>query len=521
MSDAPPPDAVDADAVDTDAVDSDRAATPQSNEVVELGGRLHPGVIALWSFRGVAPLVALWLAGSIQQAIALGGLVVILGASWVRWHRFTWRIDAAGIVIEHGLLERTRRVIPIERIQAVQTVRKVRHRVLGVVGLRIEAIGGSETEGQLDALTPQVARRTQQVLLRRSGSAAGSSLQQSDDAEAISPTAPSDDVLAPDTPPGTVIARCTPRMLFVAGLTGGRVGVAAAAIGVAQQVLGDRIGDAVVSVPQRLGLTVVLALVAAGIVAAFALSVIATAVTYWDFTVRRDDRLLRLHRGLLDERRDTVPIRRVQSLTIEQNILRRALGLASVRMIVAGRAGDDGDLTSTLLPIGERADAVDLVSEVLDTRDLDMVELAPMPPAARRRRLMRAAAATAVMTLVAIGVATIAGVGWQVGLLGLLSAALTVPAALASYRALGWAQHDDAVVARSGWLVRRLSVTPLLATQSARLSSSPFQRRHDLATLHIEIARARGARDPRLPDIATADGSVLQHRLAHAVATAD
>lgn len=511
MSDAPPP----------DAVDADRPATPQRNEVTELGGRLHPGVIALWSFRGVAPLVALWLADSIQQAIALGGLVVILGASWVRWLRFTWRIDDDGVVIEQGLLERTRRVIPIERIQAVQTVRKVRHRVLGVVGLRIEAIGGSDTEGQLDALTPQVARRTQQVLLQRSGSAAEPTASQFDEAVATSPTAPSDEVVTPDTPPGAVLARCKPRMLFVAGLTGGRVGVAAAAIGVAQQVLGDRISDAVVSVPQRLGLTVALVLVAAGIIAAFALSVVATAVTYWDFTVRRDDRLLRLHRGLLDERRDIVPIRRVQSLTIEQNVLRRALGLASVRMVVAGRAGDDGDLTSTLLPIGDRADAVDLVSEVLGTRDLETVELSPMPRAARRRRLVRAAAVTTVVTVVAVGVAAIAGIGWQVGLLGLLSTLVTVPAALASYRALGWAQHDGSVVARSGWLVRRLSVTPLLATQSARLSSSPFQRRHDLATLHIEIARTRGARDPRLPDIAVADGAVLQHRLADAVATAE
>ncbi|CAN5884785.1 PH domain-containing protein [soil metagenome] len=516
MSDGPRPDA--AETAET-AETADAGAS-------DLSGRLHPSVIALWSFRGVAPLAALWLANSIQQTIALVAIGGILGASWVRWRRFTWRIDDDGLVIEHGLIERTRRVIPIERIQAVQTVRKVRHRVFGVVGLRIEAIGGSDTEGQLDALTPTVARRAQQVLLRRSEAESASA--STDDAEprvyADTPAAPPggpgavDDLLVPVTQPGTVLARCTPRMLLVAGLTGGRVGVAAAAIGVAQQVLGDRIGDLVVSAPERFGLTLVLVLIVVGVIAAFVLSVIATAVTYWDFTVRRDGRLLRLHRGLLDERRDTVPIRRVQSLTVEQNILRRAFGLASVRMVVAGRAGDDGDLTSTLLPISDRAAAMALVGDVLDTDGLDHVVLTPMPPAARHRRLARAAVATGLLTAAGIAVAQLFGPGWQLGLLGLASAAVAVPAALASYRALGWAQHAEVVVARSGWLVRRLSVTPVLATQSARLSSSPFQRRRDLATLHLEIARSRGGRDPRLLDIAVPDGAALQRRLADAVA---
>jgi putative membrane protein len=132
-----------------------------------------------------------------------------------------------------------------------------------------------------------------------------------------------------------------------------------------------------------------------------------------------------------------------------------------------------------------------------------------MPHGARDRRLARAALATVVVTAV-----TLVTVGWPSGLLGLLTTAVVVPAALASYRALGWATHGDAVVARSGWLVQRLSVTPAAALQSVRLTSSLFQRRRRLATLRLEIARSRGARDPRLLDIAATDGSTLLHRLA-------
>ncbi|MBA3622369.1 MAG: PH domain-containing protein [Euzebyales bacterium] len=53
-------------------------------------------------------------------------------------------------MIDQGLLQRQRRVIPFDRIQAVESVRKLRHRLFGVVELRIETVGGASTEGKLE-----------------------------------------------------------------------------------------------------------------------------------------------------------------------------------------------------------------------------------------------------------------------------------------------------------------------------------------------------------------------------------
>lgn len=474
-----------------------------------LGGRLHPSVIVVWSLRSLGPLAVILIASSTTElAFAVGALALVVVSGWIRWLRFTWRIEPGQLVIERGLFQQTRRVIPVARIQAVQTVRKIQHRVFGIVGLRVEAIGGSETEGQLDALDEDLARRVQQVLLDRAGAPGGV-------------TAPEGGVgsgtgVTTDMTAGRLLAHCPPRRLLLAGLTGGRVGVVAAIVGLAQEAFGDRLTQVALSAPERFGTTAVTVLVALAVVVAFALSVVATAVAYWDFTVRRDDGLLRVRRGLLDERRDTVPIARVQSITVEQNVLRRALDLAAVKMVVAGRAGDDGDMTSTLLPIGRREDALRLVGDVFDIADADTVALTPMPTAARDRRLARAALATIVATAV-----TLVTLGWPGGLIGLSAGALLAPAALASYRALGWATHRDAVVARSGWLVQRLSITPTASLQSVRLTSSPFQRRRQLASMRLEIARSRGARDPRLLDIAGSDGTVLQHRLAAAAVVDD
>jgi putative membrane protein len=310
-------------------------------------------------------------------------------------------------------------------------------------------------------------------------------------------------------PEGSVLARCTPRMLLVAGLTGGRVGVAAAVLAFAQELAGRRVADAVLSAPQRFGATVLVIVVLLGIAAAFALSVVATAVTYWNFTVTRDGDLIRLHRGLLDERRDTVPLTRVQALTVEENLVRRALGLAAVKMVVAGRAGEDEALTSTLLPIGSREQAFALAGAVLAIDHPDRITLRAMPPEARARRLTRAAVAVIAVTAV-----TLVVLDWPVGLWGLLSAAVAVPAARGAYRALGWRRDADVVVARAGWPIRRTSITPVHAPQSLRVSCSPFQRRRGLATLRIEIARSVRGRDPRLIDLRERHADELQVALA-------
>lgn len=451
-----------------------------------LQGRLHPSVIALWTLQAFAPLAALWIASSAERLVALAAVGITLLSSWVRWLRYRWRIESDQLIIEHGLLQRTRRVIPLERIQAVQTVRKIRHRVFGVVGLRIETVGGNESEGQLDALKPAPALQVQRRLLRTSSTAGPATAE----------------------PEGTVLARCTPQMLFVAGITGGRVGAAAAVLAFAQEFAGERIANAVISAPERLGVTLLVLLVALGIAAAFAMSVVATTLTYWDFTVARDGDIIRLRRGLLTERHDSVPLPRVQSLTIEENVVRRLLGLAAVKMVVAGRAGEDEALTSTLLPIASRAEAFALTGRLLAIDDLDGITLQPMPTAARSRRLVRAAAVVVVITAI-----TWTLLEWPLGTLGLAAVLVAVPAALAAYRALGWHQDGRVVLARAGWLVRRTSITPVHAPQSVSVSSSPFQRRRDLATLCLEIARTRGAADPRLIDLLHEDAERLQRTL--------
>lgn len=459
--------------------------------------RLHPAALGVWALSGAGPLVLLLVAGSLNLFVA--GIAVLFAAigAVARWLRFRWRLESDALVIEQGVIQRQRRVIPLERIQSVESVRKLGHRVFGVVELRVETIGGGTTEGQLDALDPQVAERLRRDLLRKGATAPAAG--------------PTEEATAPP------LVRMRPGQLVAAGLTGGRVGVFAAIVGFATQALGERTEEALQWLMAYAGgtgtseaLTAGLVLAAGTFAVAFLLSVIATTLTFWNFTLTRDERNLYTARGLLDQRSGTIPLHRVQSVRVEENALRRLLGLAAVKVEVAGHAGGDGGQeTSTVLPLGRRREALALAGTILGRPGADGVSLAPMPRGARDRRLVRAAVAT----LVVAGPLT-----WWLGAEGAVALGVALPfglLAMASYRALGHAESDGLLLARSGVLVRRTYLTWERSLQAVTVASTPLQRRRGLATLVLHIARSpRGGGDPTVIDVSADHARAELWRLA-------
>jgi putative membrane protein len=142
-----------------------------SEAATGLSGRLHPAAILVRSVGQLLPLAFVLIAGDTPAFVAgivLGGTVLV---GVVRWWRLTWRLDAAALVVEEGLLQRRRRVIPLDRVQSVDLVRGLRHRLFGVTELRVEVVGGTGSEGRLEALSPArraMARASSTVAAARS-----------------------------------------------------------------------------------------------------------------------------------------------------------------------------------------------------------------------------------------------------------------------------------------------------------------------------------------------------------------
>jgi putative membrane protein len=479
----------------------------------EARGRLPWSVLLLEGRRFLVGLAGLaLLAGPYRWGpMALFAALFVMRGVQLRLLRY-W-LTPESFVIERGLLFRRRRVISRARIQAVDLERGLLHRALGLTEVRVEALGGGDTEGALPGISPEMAERLREELVDR-------------DAE---PAAH-----APDPPP---LVRLPGAEVVVAGLTESRLGagVAAAWVGfeaVRQGAFSGWFGTPEDWTPLLESLPWVAVLVILGILVllfSLLLSFVLTVLGYWGFTLRLRGDVLEVERGLLTQHRDTVPLDRIQAVRVEENPFRRLMGLASVKVVVAGRARSSTvSGTNVLFPVGPRDQAFELAARVAGWDRIP--PLHAMPPQARARRQLRAGIAAILAGLAAPSLlhpteGLAAGLGgflpwtWTGGMFvtsGAMALGVGLVALLlaeGAWRGLGWAEEEAHAAFREGILERRTTLVPLSRLQSVDVVSTPFQRRRGLATLRIQVARPSLESDPRALDLDEAVAGDLRVRL--------
>jgi len=423
--------------------------------------------------------------------------VLVIGARFLAWSRFTYVIDGDSLVVERGILNRSRRVVPLDRIQQVDLLRKLRHRIAGLAVVRVDTAGtGSEAEVTLDAVSDAEADRLRAVLGVRAR-----------DAVPAWPAA-EDAGTGATTRPGSAevereVLAIGYRRLALAGVTGAQLAVVFAVLG----SLAGLLDEVVVSMGERVvgevadgarpAISVLIVLGVGAVVVWLAVAAGAAIVADADYRLTRRGDVLHVRRGLLDQREASLAVHRVQVVRILQNPLRRMLGLVSVTLQSAGGSGSvEGVDSRVTVPILRRAEVEALVSEVLPGAP-PLPGLAAAPAAARRRAWTRRVGPALLLALpVAVLLAP-----W--GILALLLIPIGVLDAELVYRGLGWARVGDHIVARRGGLLRETNVVPMAKVQSTRLASSPLQRRVGLANLLLDVA-GRG-RTPAVLDGAADD----------------
>lgn len=354
-------------------------------------------------------------------------------------------------------------------------------RVFGVVGVRIKAAGG---RGEAEILLSALSKNASEAL--------GEGLTKSSTRRA-SPEASEE--LAP------VVIRCLPvRELLLAGLTSGRIGVAASVVfggfqlvdGLLPGDLAERLSE--VLLPRTISAALLLVLAIA--LFSWVLAILGTVLAHAGFTLSRsaDGEYLHIKRGLLERRESTVPLARIQATKVFEGVLRQPFGFAALRVESAGFGAEKG-VSTALFPLLPRSEVENLLRAAVPEFAAPLEDLEPLPDRARRRYVVRAALPA--FLLLAPG--AIVFFPWSLAAL-----ILSVPAALYGllrYRAAGHALDSERLVLRFRRLARTTAIVPRGRLQSRVYSVSPLQRRKRLATLKVEVASGSGGVAFRLADV--------------------
>jgi putative membrane protein len=422
--------------------------------------RLHPLSPLLHGAKSITVIVAALSWQTLSQVglerFALVVLAVAVGVvvfSLVGWLNTGYHVVGRELRIQDGLLWRRNRAIPLERLQAVELRRPLLAQLTGLAELRLEVVGGNKTEAPLAYLTVRDAAALRRRLLALAGRTSEVAASATTDPAAVSPAA-----AALERPLFRVSNRdlvlsqlLTPQAFFLP------VGVAFVVMQFVAEGSWTFVGIA----------STITAM--AGVL----LQPVRRILQDWDFRLARDPQgRLAVRYGLLETRSQTVPLYRVQSVSVTWPLLWRAKRWLHMRLDIAGFASPesrDGKRSDRLLPVGDLATGRALMWDVLP--GVDLTALPTFPPPARARWLH--------------------------------------PFAL---RYLGAGLTADVFVTRWGLLTRELSVVPYARLQSVRVVQGPIQRLLRLATVYADTAggRAGVARDRDV-----ADAWVLADQLAN------
>ncbi|MDP1571881.1 MAG: PH domain-containing protein [Vicinamibacterales bacterium] len=463
--------------------------------------RLHPLSIAFglgaqlreFAWPAVALLVGARSTGAPWESWILLALIPYTLLSVARYVSFRYRFDEGEMVIRTGILFRNERHVPYARIQNLEATENLLHRLGGVVEVRLDTGGGQEPEATMRVLAKGAFEEMRRRVLEERGAAG-----------------PRED--AATAPLSRTLLTLPPRELVLYGLIENRgLVLVGAAMGLAWEFAwGDRMTwwqrggertdrNAVrelvrewtsgIELPFDLASRVVLGVLAviAFLLLTRALSVVWALVRLHGFTLARWGEDLRMQYGLLTRVATAIPLRRIQTLTMRESVLHRWAGRASVRVDTAGGgAGGSGRTERAwLAPIIVSGEVPALVRHVLPELDLDAVQWQPAAPGAFRRAIK--------VPLLLVGLLTLFLVPSK-GVFALAALPVLLPLAAAvthlHVRHLGWAVTEAAVLFRSGWLLRQVSVARFAKIQAVALDESPFDRRAGMARVRVDTAGA-------------------------------
>ncbi|MDS0283203.1 PH domain-containing protein [Haloarcula onubensis] len=455
------------------------------------------GVIAGSTLAGVLGLPAAAVPLLILAlALAIGGFAL------ARYYRFTYAIDGDTLRVESGVIARQSREIPLGRIQNVDVTQGVLNRLLGLAVVEFETAGGATTEATLDAVDEAEAERLRGVVQRY-----GETPEESAEPDTVT----AEDGTEPSTSPAAEpAARPDTEELFTFTtrdlLTYAVVSVRPAApvllliglpLGIDALLTVVRFNLGLVGGPRTVSLTVleafgpprlvalVLLTALQFLVAALLLSVVLTVVEYYDFRLVREGDDLRYERGLLRRYSGTIPLSKVQTVSVRENVAMRRFGFATLAVETAGYSGANGDTgQGVAIPMAPRSVVYDLARDIEPFGDL---EFERAPTRARRRYGARFAIVAGAVTAVGYAVDTVLlGTGYWWLLLGLF--VLVPPAAHLRWRHRGVALDEDVFATRTGFWRQTTRVVPYYRVQTVFVGRSPFQRRRDLATVTADTA---------------------------------
>ena len=424
------------------------------------------------------------------------GFIVVLIWQVAYYQRFEYEITDDTFDIRSGVISRRNRQIPLRRIQNVDVTENVLHRLLGIAQVNIETAGGNQSEANLRYVGEDTARQIQRDVRRRKRELSGEEVT---------------DVEGEEEEAGQKLYEISGKELVLLSTFSIDFRLVAFAFFILSFVPPERFEEFggfsidVSAVPVVvLGLFVAVVLWIIGFGTSFS--------RYYGFVLRRVDDTLGYERGLFNRYSGSIPLDKIQTFTLSENVLKRRFGYSTLGVETAGYSPTQSSQqgSETAVPFAKKDRVMRLAVKI---GDVEEPEFTLPPKRARRRYAVRYALVLgALAALLYLADLFTSPPEWYLPLFAL---PLAPVAAHLKWRNRGYYLGEDYVATRNGFWNRKTAMLPYYRVQNIIESSTVLQRRWRIATVTVDTAGSSGLRDDeaRAVDVGFDDAEMIREEV--------
>ncbi|MGB3259573.1 PH domain-containing protein [Paenisporosarcina sp.] len=404
-------------------------------------------------------------------------LTIILGSGIIKWKRFVYWFEEDELRIEYGLFVKKKRYIPFERIQSLNYTESILHRPFKLVKVTIETAGSGsakEAEAELTAITRENAKRIEAEM----------AIAKKRKANTLTDEAISVEDQIHETDTSIPIYKLSMKDLIILATTSGGIGVVFSGVAVFMSQFSDiipyeKIYDEFV-VFLKFGFFIVAISIFVFLLFAWIISVILTTLNYYQFTIVQDNDQIILTRGLLEKKKVSIPIGRVQGIRIVENPLRQLFGYCTVIVESAGGSLEDQDKKIRLFPLVKKSEIKQPLNKLF--ADFDFEPAWTTSPNEAKPFYYR----LDFLWMLPV-IAVVSYFYYPYGLLSLLLIPIVLLLGLWQHHSAGFSLHGNQLSLRYRGISKYTFFIEKKRMQSLEMTQSPFQKRKSLASIETTI----------------------------------
>lgn len=407
--------------------------------------------------------------------------IALISMTWaiISFFKYYYHIEVDDLVIEKGVLKKTKLSLPISRVQTVNKEQNLIHRLFNVVKLKIDSAGSKESEFELDALSQDQAEELRNIILskklnlkkERSNFSASDSMEEMLEEERI--------------------LTLDPISLLKVGVSENHFRSGALIIAFMFWIFQslddvgveyDEYGEYLPEVGWNMGLYAITFFVIVFFVISFIVSLIRVFFRYYNLSFARIHNGFKVTHGLINRREFAALDKKIQMVSWSDNLLKKAFGIHDLSLKQASSVSVDAR-KSIRVP-GVSSEHLDRVFKFYFPMSIEhnahFVQV-------DKRYLYRQLIFSFVFCAIPITVGLIIAkkLIWMGGLILL---AYLIISSFKRYDKMGYHISDKLFRIKSGVFGDRHAILEHHKIQSVKLTQTPYQLRVDLANLRLYTA---------------------------------